>query len=143
MRTALLLVFAGACVGNAVDDTIDPAEYRTWKKVATSGDLPGHGGPSYRIIYASPEATTFEGAGQYPEGTRLVKEVYDHEGGKLQYVAVMRRLEGPPPQGLSDEGGWLFTETATPGDKETHYAYCWASCHVAAPFHGAWLDYSK
>ncbi|HTJ45538.1 MAG TPA: cytochrome P460 family protein [Kofleriaceae bacterium] len=153
MKGALAFVAFAACIGNGVSDRIDKSEYETWKKIATHGVLPAHGGPdnpSYRIIYANPEATTFEGAGHYPEGSILVKEVYDLDTssgspapGKLQYVAVMRRLDGPQPQGLSDEGGWLFTEASTPGGAETHYAYCWDSCHVASPYHGAWLDYSK
>ena len=150
MRLALATLLLAGCLGSAVDDTLDPAVYTTWKKVVTYGDLPGHGGTSYRIIYASPEAQAFEGGGHYPEGSQLVKEVYDLDTssgapapGKLQYVAIMRRLPGPPPQGLSDEGGWLFTEASTPGGKETKYSYCWDSCHVAAPFQGAWLDYSK
>src|SRR5262249_10485584 len=127
---APLAIALAACAGDAVSDRLDPAEYRTWHKVETYGVVPGHSGDTYRIIYASPEAETFDG-GRYPEGTRLVKEIHalDTSSGKpaagaLQYVAIMRRLPGPPPAGLSDEGGWQFTYTKTPGGSETHYSYC-------------------
>jgi hypothetical protein len=146
---ALPLVALAACISNAVDDRIDPSEYQAWsKKIETYGELPGHGGDSYRIIYANPIAQTFAG-GHYPEGSILVKEVHAltttsgaPAAGALQSVAIMRRLPGTP-EGLDDEGGWLFTETSTPGGSETHYAYCWESCHVAGPYQGAWFDYSK
>ncbi len=158
MRAALaLLVIAAAC-SDPVDASKHPpipaATYQQWKKLETWGELPGHGGDTYRIIYANPIAQTYEG-GQYPDGPTddttsiLVKEVHDLAGtadmpapGALQYVAIMRRV-GAAPEGLTDEGGWLFSYTTSPGGSEEHYSYCWDACHVDAPYHGAWLDYAR
>jgi hypothetical protein len=149
MRTIVPLLLVAACSGQAVTEPpIPAAEYQTWYPIVTWGELPGHSGDTYRKIYANPVARTYEG-GQYPEGTILVKEIHDLDmstgvpsPGALQYVAIMRRL-GQPPAGLSDEGGWLFSYTDTPGGSETRESYCWSACHVDAPYHGAWLDYSK
>jgi Cytochrome P460 len=140
------LALAG-CIGDAV--TAEPVgDYTQWKRVDTWGRLPGHGGDTYRVIYANDVARTFDG-GHYPDGSILVKEIHDLDSsgampapGALQDVAIMRRL-GPPPAGLDDEGGWLFSAATSPGGTETHYAYCWESCHVDAPFQGAWFDYAK
>jgi hypothetical protein len=149
MKTIAIGALAlAACLSNSV--TPDPTgDYTQWgQPIVATDDLPGHGGATYRKIYANDVARTYEG-GAYPDGTVLVKEVYDRQlvngvaaPGALQYVAIMRRL-GPPPAGFSDEGGWLFTYTTKPQGSETHYSYCWESCHQAAPFGGAWLDYSK
>jgi len=145
---AALVAITGAVAG--CGDAVQPdpiGDYTAWYKVETWGNVPGHG-DSYRIIYANDVARTYRG-GQYPEGTILVKEVYDRAGtadapapGKLQYVAIMRRL-GAAPEAYTDEGGWLFTATDKPGGDETHYGYCWNACHAAAPYSGAWLDYSR
>jgi hypothetical protein len=141
---AITSVFAlglGACLTNPVEPP-PTGDYTQWgQPIVAQGELPGHGGDTYRKIYANPIAWTYEG-GAYPEGTVLVKEVYDRAGGTLQYVAIMRRL-GPPPTGFDEEGGWLFTYTDKPQGAETHDTSCWASCHRAAPFGGAWLDYAK
>jgi hypothetical protein len=147
---ALTTLALAACASETVDQPpIPSSEYTTWgNPIVAFGELPGHGGDTYRIIYANDTARTYEG-GQYPEGTILVKEVHDlanvngvPTAGALQYVAIMRRL-GPPPRGLTDEGGWLFSYTSDPGGTETKASYCWDACHVDAPYHGAWLDYSK
>jgi hypothetical protein len=150
MRHLMFACAAALCA--SCSNTVSPpptGDYTQWpKQIRTSGELPGHGGDTFRIIYANDVATTFDG-GAYPDGTVLVKEVHDlaQSGGlpapgALQYVAIMRR-QGAPPTGFSDDGGWLFTYTDTPGGSETQESYCWAACHVAAPFGGAWLDYSK
>ena len=144
---AILALGAAACLSKPVSPE-PTGDYTQWKQIATWGELPGHWGNTYRIIYANDVATTYEG-GAYPEGTILVKEIYDLKTvngvaapGALQYVAIMRRL-GPPPAGFSDTGGWLFTYADKPQGAETEYDPCWATCHQAAPFGGAWLDYSK
>lgn len=159
MRILAIAMLALPACSDPVDATAHPpipaATYQQWKKIEVHGDLPGHGGDTYRIIYANPIAQSFEG-GQYPSGpddastSILVKEVHDLAGtdsapapGALQYVAVMRRLPGAAPQGLSEEGGWLFSYTTSPGGSEQHASYCWDACHVDAPYHGAWFDYSK
>ena len=146
----LLFGCAAACAACA-SPTVDAppvGDYTQWKQIRTWGELPGHGGDTFRIIYANDVATTYEG-GAYPDGTVLVKEVHDLSSsngipapGALQYVAIMRRTSAQPT-GFSDDGGWLFTYTDTPGGTETQESYCWAACHVAAPYGGAWLDYSK
>ncbi len=150
----LLIGILAACT----DDVTAPplGDYRSWKRIDTWGELPGHG-DSYRIIYVNDIALTYSG-GAYPEGSVVVKEVRklgapapEHPGvptpGDLRYTAIMRRI-GPAPRGLEDEAGWLFTQGGEPpadgGDgDEVYRSLCWNRCHVAAPYAGAFLDYSK
>lgn len=145
---AMIVLGTTGCLSKAVSP--DPTgDYTQWtKKIVATGELPGHWGDTYRIIFANEIATKYAG-GAYPDGTILVKEIHDLDlvngvpaPGALQYVAIMRRL-GPQPAGFSDEGGWLFTYTDTPQGPESEYDPCWATCHRAAPFAGAWFDYSK
>jgi hypothetical protein len=153
--TALLLVALAACT--AEDVSPEPlGDYRSWKRIDTYGEIPGHG-DSYRIIYVNDVALSYAG-GAYPEGSIVVKEVRHRraEGttsapGDLRYVAVMRRL-GPAPRGLEDEAGWLFTQIQSPRDdgtagnrdgEEEYRSLCWNRCHVASPYAGAFLDYGK
>jgi Cytochrome P460 len=150
IRFALLVALA-ACT--AEDVSPEPlGDYRSWKRLDTYGELPGHG-DSYRIIYVNDIALGYAG-GAYPEGSILVKEVRRRSGegdqsapGDLRYLAVMRRL-GPAPRGLDDEAGWLFTQISAPRDDgtpddEQYRSLCWNRCHVAAPYAGAFLDYGK
>ncbi len=121
-------------------------DYTAWKRLDVTGDAPGHTN-SYRIIYANPTAAD---PGQnlylgYPDGSILVKEVRDDDGGMpgaLRYLAVMRRI-GPVTRALDDEGGWLFTETDGPTGPEQQFGFCWGRCHAAAPYNGAWYDYRR
>lgn len=55
---------------------------------------------------------------------------------------TMRRV-GPIDRALVDDGGWLFTDADEPKGPETHFDFCWARCHVAAPYNGAWYDYRR
>lgn len=150
----LLALLAGACTE---DVTAPPlGDYRSWKRIDTWGELPGHG-DSYRIIYVNDVALGYAG-GAYPEGSVVVKEVRRRgepevahpdrsTPGDLSYIAVMRRL-GPAPRGLEDEAGWLFSQIREPADDgtggdEVYRSLCWNRCHVAAPYAGAFLDYGK
>lgn len=141
---AVLATTALAACGEAVD-LPPPGDYTTWERFDVLGPAPGHG-DSYRIIYANDIAT---GNGPrlsgYLEGSILVKEIRDNDDGQpgaLRYVALMRRI-GPPPATLTEEGGWVFSMTDTPGGDEVHNDFCWARCHVAAPYNGAWYDYRR
>jgi len=156
MMSLAVLASLGACT--AEDVSPEPlGDYRSWKRLDTYGELPGHG-DSYRIIYVNDVALTYAG-GSYPEGSIVVKEVRRRaeaaDGaaapGDLRYIAVMRRL-GPAPRGLDDEAGWLFTQIRSPrddgtagngGGDEEYRSLCWNRCHVAAPYAGAFLDYGK
>ena len=138
MRSALLALALAACT-----DAVTPpplGDYTTWYRVDTYGPAPGHG-DSYRVIYVNDIART---AGPLEDGAALVKEIRADAGGTagaLRYVAIMRKVTaGPAPE---DEGGWLFTTTATPGGAETHSALCWHRCHRQAPLAGVWLDYTQ
>jgi hypothetical protein len=148
-RRALLAVLGGVAAG-ACGEAVSPeplGDYQSWTRIDTWGLAPGHG-DSYRIIYANDDARRGRG-GRFPEGAVLVKEIrdlsFDDAGapapGGLRYVAIMRRL-GPPSAEPEVDGGWLFTRSQTPGGAEQHDDFCWARCHVAAPFAGAWLDYA-
>lgn len=137
----LFLVFLCACKEPIDDRLVD--DYTTWKRIDVVGTAPGHG-DTYRIIYvddvaADPLQDFTLGA---QPGATIVKEIRDNDGGTpgaLRYLAIMRRLERAPIG--EPEGGWLFSRAGEPGGAETHQDLCWARCHVAAPFNGAWYDY--
>jgi len=143
-RLGAIVALALAACGEPVEAP-PLGDYSAWTRFDIRGPAPGHG-DSYRIIYANPVAT--EDApffGGYPEGSILVKEVHDDDGGQpgaLRYVAIMRRVNAPPDY-VVDEGGWLFSTSDAPGGDETHTDRCWRRCHVAAPYHGAWYDYRR
>lgn len=133
MRSALAVVLLVGCAGEPL--AIDPpGDYTTWARIETEGPAPGHG-DTLRVIYANDVARTFSG-GTYPVGSILVKEIYERDGderGPLGYVALMRR----------EADGWLFSESAEPNGPEVAHDFCWSYCHQAAPFDGAFLDYSR
>ena len=53
----------------------------------------------------------------------------------------MRKLRAGTAR--DDDGGWLFTAMPDPGAGETQQDFCWGRCHVAAPYAGAWFDYTR
>lgn len=137
-RIVLFVAVLAACA-DEVADVAPLGDYTTWEKRETMGSTPGHG-DTFRIIYANDIATTYAQGFGYPEGTTLVKEVYERKDGPLRIIEIMRR-EGPHT--LDGEGGWVFTDAATPNGEETRKEnFCWRRCHQAAPFEGAWFDYS-
>ena len=89
---AVLLTYAVAMIGCGEAVTPEPTgDYTTWKRIETYGEVPGHG-DTYRVIYANDIAETFDGT-QYAEGSVIVKEIYDNNGGApgaLRYIALMR-----------------------------------------------------
>jgi Cytochrome P460 len=141
MRIAWL-VFAAAACKEPIDDRLTD-DYTTWKRIDVTGKAPGHA-DSYRVIYvndmAADPAQDFN-LGAQP-GAIIVKEIrknVDGEPGDLNYIAIMRRLDRTP---ISEAGGgWLFSRSEEPGGSEVHQDFCWARCHVAAPYNGAWYDY--
>lgn len=159
MRQSLILVAIGAAVaacGQPVDDAIITeypiVDYATWgtsapgARVVVRGTAPGHGN-SVRVIYANETAATLGADFRlgYPEGSIIVKEIRSDDGtdtGELQYLAIMRRI-GEITTALEDEGGWLFTETDALDIDEVELGFCWARCHAAAPYNGAWYDYRR
>lgn len=144
MAGVLAAAHAMAGCGVPIDERL--GDYTGWKRLDVTGSAPGHS-DSYRVIYvndiaADPAAPWELG---YPLGSVIVKEIRDNDGGApgdLRYVAIMRRLE-PITEALVDDGGWLFSESPTIGGAETHYDFCWARCHVAAPYNGAFYDYRR
>jgi len=135
---AVSLISLAACT-----DAVSPPElgdYTSWYRVETFGNAPGHG-DTYRIIYVNDVARI---GGTTERDAILVKEVRDNEGGQpgdLRVVEIMRKVRvGTSPE---DEGGWLFTQTATAGGAEVHLDLCWSRCHVQAPFAGVWFDYTQ
>lgn len=144
MTRLVLLVFVLGC-GEELRDGITPVaelDYKGWKQTQVHGEAPGHAG--FRTIYANDLArdATQPFVYGYQEGSILVKEVYNDDGGvrgDLRHIAVMRRI-GPVTRTLEDDGGWYFTE-AKGGGPEEHFDFCFRRCHAAAPYNGAWLDY--
>jgi hypothetical protein len=144
-RLVVLALLVAGCT-EPIDERLDE-DYTQWKRFDVTGDAPGHSN-SYRIIYvndiaADPTWPLYLG---YQEGSIIVKEIYartaEGQPGALNYIAIMRRI-GPVTEVLVDEGGWLFSETDTPGGAEHTVGFCWARCHVAAPYNGAWYDYRQ
>jgi cytochrome P460 len=139
----MCLVIALAACSQPVDP--EPlGDYTAWKRIDITGDAPGHSN-SYRMVYVNPIAADPSASFRlgYPEGSIIVKEIHelvDGAPGDLRYVAIMRRL-GPVTRALEAQGGWLFSQSATPNGAEKHSDTCWNRCHVAAPYNGAWYDY--
>lgn len=150
MRSVAFGLSIVAACSEAVPDRIDE-DYTAWPdqgglRLDVQGRAPGHA-DSYRIIYvnpigADPAQPLLIG---YQEGSIIVKEIRannDGQPGDLDYIAIMRRV-GPVEAALVDEGGWLFTETDEPNGPEVYFGFCWARCHAAAPYNGAWYDYRR
>jgi Cytochrome P460 len=139
MTRVVLLVSLIACASEPVD--VEPVgDYTAWKRIDTWGEAPGHG-DTYRITYVNDIATTYALSG-YPAGSTIIKEVYNRVGdgpGTLRVVELMRSTGSLE----DDDGGWVFTAASTPTATETAQEFCWRRCHAAAPFQGAWFDYSK
>ncbi len=119
--------------------------YESWDRVEPLlGPVPGHG-DTYRIMYRNEIARSYTGAGEYPIGSAIVKEIYslksNGERGSLSYKAVMRRMDPEENPSLPIDGGWLFTQINT-GTEEFQRDLCWQSCHQAAPHVGAFFDHS-
>lgn len=122
--------------------------YEGWPSIEVTGRTPGHG-DSYRIIHYNDVAESYAGAGQYPVGTVMVKEIRandDGNPGDLSYIGIMRKI-GPnadnPPGGFN-EGGWVFTIASDGEDtSELWFPSCWGHCHVQGPIDGAWFNYGK
>ena len=79
LSLASLSLSLGAC-----SEDIDPADvasvpiddYETWDVVEPLlGPVPGHG-DTYRVMYRNEEARRYTGAGEYPLGAAIVKEIY-------------------------------------------------------------------
>lgn len=152
MRAFVLVVLAAAC-GEAVDETfpdfMNPDSEEGWMLSATvAGNPPGHSN-SIREIYTNriarmpwlDDGGTGYSVG-YRVGAKIVKVVYDDDNGQagaLRHVAIMRKQDDVQV-GLEDEGGWLYTEAFELGGPEKYYDFCWARCHVAAPYNGAFYD---
>ena len=119
--------------------------YAEWDKVEPLlGPVPGHG-DTYRVMYRNDTARSYTGAGTYPLGSAIVKEIYGLSGesgkGALRYKAVMRRMDAEANPELPIDGGWLFTQI-NEGTEEFQRDLCWDSCHRAAPYVGAFFDHS-
>jgi hypothetical protein len=153
MKRVLAGVLVAAC-GETVDepfpDYTNAADPEGWMLSATvSGDAPGHSN-SIRKIYTNAIARQpwldDDGMGYsvgYRVGSTIVKEVFDDDNGQpgaLRHIAIMRKQDDVKT-GLSDEGGWLYTETFELKGTEKYYDFCWSRCHVAAPYNGAFYDF--
>lgn len=144
MRSAtILLLLLGAC-GDTIDTTgLAPLDgYRDWTAFELTGEVPGHGS-GRRVVYVNDVGRMYTHAGRYRPGTVIVKDIFESEDGtgEPDYISVMRKIAGDDPaaEGLPLDGGWLFT-LIEDGD-EVYYDFCWARCHQAASYDGAWYDY--
>jgi hypothetical protein len=138
VRLALLAIALCSC-GEAVSPP-ELGDYTTWYRVDTYGNVPGHG-DSYRMIYVNDIARHM---GTTAKDAVLVKEVHDNDNGMpgdLRTIEIMRKTHAGTAR--DDNGGWLFTAMPEPGGDETEHDFCWGRCHVAAPYAGAWFDYTQ
>ncbi len=143
---ALALAGPLAGCGQSIDPEKFPslADYQSWPVIQTTGRLPAHQ-DTIRLIYTNEVALTYPGVGWFRPGAVIVKDVFERRGdgsrGDLRYVAIMRKLdEALTPAGIELEQGWLFTIASEVGKTE-RTGTCWWSCHVQAPYDGAWLNY--
>jgi hypothetical protein len=148
LAAAVALSLATGCFPT---QDIDPAEvpvsiegYEGWHEIGPLlGPAPGHG-DSYRVLYVNDVAREYTGAGSYPLGAAMVKEIYavDGDGGRgaFRYSAVMRRIDEDAEPDLPILGGWLFTDVSEDGS-EVANDLCWDSCHRQAPYDGSWFDH--
>ncbi len=142
----LFVLSVGACGEKLDPDDIEVSieGYTAWNRVEPLlGPVPGHG-DTYRIMYRNETALHYTGAGTYPLGSAIVKEIYDLSGkdgkGALNYTAVMRRMDKDAYPDLPITGGWLFT-LIDGGSEETQLDSCWDSCHRSAPYVGAYFHH--
>ena len=144
----LVVVFAGACAEPVSPEPL--GDYTAWPTqggatFTVRGTVPGHG-DTVRVIYVNPTAHEAETISPtYPVGSTIVKEIRANNGGEagdIRYVAIMR-LVTQVDTGLVDEGGWLYSEQRPAGADEVHFGFCWARCHAAAPYNGAFYDYRR
>jgi len=138
IRFAVIAVLVGGCAEDVSPEPL--GDYTQWPgMLVVSGNAPGHTN-SVRVIYTNDLASDPLRSHVVPQGAIIVKEVREDDGGQpgaLRYVGIMRKVGGP----TETDGGWLFSESKTPGGSEVHYDWCWSRCHVAAPYNGAFYDY--
>jgi hypothetical protein len=153
MRALRSSLIAGALLSAvACSESVSPeplGDYEAWPAMGgatytVSGKAPGHG-DTIRVIYVNPTAANAESISpSYPTGSTIVKEIRENENGvagEIRYVAIMRREDTIVTEGLADEGGWLFSEQRPKDAPEVYFGFCWARCHAAAAYNGAFYDY--
>jgi hypothetical protein len=144
LAVALAFSLAGCAAEVDTSDLPDISDYRSWPSFEVSGELPGHG-DTVREIFVNDLAQSWSGAGEYPLGTVIIKDVYERKGserGSLSYIAVMRKLDqSQVPGGGELQGGWLFTMLADEDSAEANNLRCYETCHVAAPNDSSFFDF--
>lgn len=128
-----------------------PANYRanyeflgTWAVAADAGK----GDKQLHIVYASPGSTAaFKKSGHFPDGTVLVKEVYDaaveqmttgtvsHEDKLKGWFVMVRDTKNSHPDNKlwGDGWGWSWFDADKPNaTTSTDYASDCKSCHIPA-----------
>lgn len=146
MRALATLLALAGCAESVSPEPL--GDYTQWPfeggaTFTVDGFAPGHG-DTIRVLYINPTARQAPAISpSYPLGSTIVKEIRPNNGGQpgeITYLAIMRQVEAVDTA-LTNEGGWLYSEQRPPGADEVHFGYCWARCHVAAPFNGAFYDY--
>jgi hypothetical protein len=140
----LSIVLLSACATEVDTENLPSlAGYANWPSFEVRGDIPAHE-DTIRVIYANEEAGSWSGAGEYPEGTVILKEVFNRSGEEradLSYIAVMRKLrEEDRPSGAELQGGWMFTILDDITSPEANNLLCYESCHRAAPHDGSFFN---
>lgn len=151
MRCALTAAALALLAGCPEAVSPEPlGDYTAWPMMGGTtftvrGQVPGHG-DTVRVIYANATAVGASSISpSYPLGSVIVKEIRENDNGQpgaLRYTAIMRR-DREVETGLEAEGGWLFTDLRPDSPQENYFGLCWARCHVAAPYNGAFYDYRR
>lgn len=143
MRVLLAsFVLLGACANIVDTDGLgDLSDYRSWDSFTVTGEIPGHG-DTLRVIYANEVAHSWSGAGEYPIGSIIIKEIYPaSDPNTIDYIAIMRKLDEPPAGGEL-QAGWLYTMLdESIESEEDNNRRCYRSCHVAAPYDSLFHDF--
>ncbi len=147
MTMTRYLVTCAACaiafVSCTQNKNLIPDDYAKWERTTDqllTQQIPGHEN-AYRKIYINDtgekmvETVDKNGTGSYnyPEGTIIVKEIYDSstysESAKPKMLTCMVKAQTD----RQSRGGWLWVIKSLPGGEETiiDYAFC-VTCHANA-----------
>jgi hypothetical protein len=141
------IVFCALCITLFVSciqkKNLIPDDYKSWERTTAEVlkyPIPGHES-NYRKIYINEtgekmiETVDSNGVGSYnyPEGTIIVKEIYDSANYTESSKPVSLTCMFKAPSDKDARGGWLWVMKTVPEGKETivNFSFC-VTCHANA-----------